>query len=311
MSSGSLLFLLMLVLGPIVSISSSNWIICWVGMELSFLGAIPLLMSDTLFSSLSKESAMKYFCIQALGSGLLMFGGAMVFLGFMSFWVFYFIFIMSLFTKLGIFPMHFWVPSVVSGLNWMPMFVLLGWQKIPPLAFIINFCENFDWFCVFILIFGGVSALVGSLIGLNQTSFRAMLGSSSIAHTGWACFGSVFGSLWVYFFIYCITFFILMLFCFLADDLMIGISVLSLSGLPPFTMFIGKWGILKSALANDLWYMYFILPILAALLSLFFYLKFFYSFYLKFTLSPPSTKYSLFTPFIFLFISGVSFIIFF
>nr|YP_009987769.1 NADH dehydrogenase subunit 2 [Phyllidiopsis krempfi]QNL17298.1 NADH dehydrogenase subunit 2 [Phyllidiopsis krempfi] len=311
MSSGNVLFLIMLILGPLVSISTSNWVICWVGLELSFLGAIPLLFSDSSFSSLSKESAMKYFCIQALASALLMLGGILLFVGFTTFWTFFFIFITSLFMKLGIFPMHFWVPSVVSGLNWMPMFVLLGWQKIAPLAFISNFSENFDWFCVFILMFGGLSAVVGSVIGINQTSFRAMLGSSSISHTGWACFGSVFGSLWTYFFIYCLSFFFLMLFCFLMNDLMIGMTVLSLSGLPPFTMFIGKWSILKSALVCHLWYMYLILPILGALLSLFFYLKFFYSYYLKFILESHQKKYSLVLSIMFLFYSGVTFILFF
>nr|YP_010970169.1 NADH dehydrogenase subunit 2 [Phyllidiella hageni]WNR50680.1 NADH dehydrogenase subunit 2 [Phyllidiella hageni]WNR50693.1 NADH dehydrogenase subunit 2 [Phyllidiella hageni] len=311
MSSGNFLFLIMLVTGPLVSLSSPNWIICWVGMELSFIGLIPLLFGDSVFSSLSKESAMKYFCIQALGSALLMLGGTMVYLGLMTHWLFYFVFIMSLFTKLGIFPMHFWVPSVVSGLNWMPMFILLAWQKIPPLAFIVNFTENFNWFCMFILMFGGISALVGSLIGLNQTSFRAMLGSSSVAHTGWACFGSVFGNLWTYFFIYFISFFVLIMFCLTNSDLMVSVSVLSLSGLPPFAMFIGKWGILKNALCNDLWFMYLIFPVLGAFLSLFFYLKFFYSFYLKFILNSPKNKYSLISMFILLSVSGVFFIVFF
>nr|YP_010970195.1 NADH dehydrogenase subunit 2 [Phyllidiopsis xishaensis]WNR50784.1 NADH dehydrogenase subunit 2 [Phyllidiopsis xishaensis] len=311
MSSGNILFLIMLILGPLVSLSSTNWVICWVGLELGFLGLIPLLFSDFSFSSLSKESAMKYFCIQALASALLMLGGVFVFINFMTIWVFNFTFVMSLFMKLGIFPMHFWVPSVVSGLNWLPMFILLGWQKVPPLAFIVIFAENLDWFIPFIMIFGGLSALTGSVIGLNQTSFRAMLGSSSISHTGWACFGSVFGNLWVYFLIYCITFFILMFFCFLMHDLMISMTVLSLSGLPPFTMFIGKWGILKSALICEIWYGYLIFPILGALLSLFFYLKFFYSFYLKFTSSTQNSKYSFITCLVFIFVSGVLTIMFF
>nr|YP_010388429.1 NADH dehydrogenase subunit 2 [Phyllidia elegans]UPP55831.1 NADH dehydrogenase subunit 2 [Phyllidia elegans] len=305
------LFLIMMGLGPAVTISSSNWITSWIGLELMFLGTIPLLFSESNFFSLSKESAMKYFCIQALSSALMMFSGILLYLGYMSIWIFYFVFMMSLFMKLGIFPMHFWVPSVVSGLHWVPIFFILVWQKIPPLAIVKNFCENFDWFPPYILILGGLSALVGSLIGMNQTSFRAMLGGSSIAHTGWACFGATFGGLWIYFLVYSVTFFFLMISCFLMDYLMTSILVLSLSGIPPFTMFIGKWSIMKMTLSNDLWYMYIILPIFGAILSLFFYLKFFYSFYLKFISSLSKMKYSLVAGLIFLLISGVMFIVLF
>nr|YP_010373183.1 NADH dehydrogenase subunit 2 [Cadlina japonica]UPI11649.1 NADH dehydrogenase subunit 2 [Cadlina japonica] len=307
MSSGNLLFLVVLVLGPLVSISSSNWVVCWVGLELSFLGAVPLLLSDTSFMSLSKESVVKYFCIQALGSGFLMLGGVLFFMDPSIHWISDFILMFSLFMKLGVFPMHFWVPSVTAGLNWMPMFILLGWQKIPPFAILVNIVENSNWMHSILLVFGGVSALAGSIIGLNQTSLRAMLGSSSIAHTGWGCIGAVLGNLWIYFFIYCVSFGILMVFCLVGENLMISLGILSLSGLPPFMMFIGKWSILKSALFGNISFLFLILPLLGALFSLFFYLKFFYSFYLSSSLETSKTKYSLFCSLILLSLSGVLF----
>jgi len=80
MSSGNFLFLAVLILGPLVRISASNWVICWVGLELRFLGAIPLLLSDSRFMSLRKESVIKYFCIQALGRGLLILGGVLYYI---------------------------------------------------------------------------------------------------------------------------------------------------------------------------------------------------------------------------------------
>nr|YP_010373170.1 NADH dehydrogenase subunit 2 [Aldisa cooperi]UPI11635.1 NADH dehydrogenase subunit 2 [Aldisa cooperi] len=307
MSSGNLLFLLVLVLGPVVSISSSNWIICWVGLELSFLGAIPLLLSDSSFMSLSKESVIKYFCIQALGSGLLMLAGMLFYMDSGSYMMFDVILLLSLFMKLGVFPMHFWVPSVTGGLNWIPMFILLGWQKVPPFALLVNVVENSYWMSEILLVFGGISALVGSVIGLNQTCLRAMLGSSSIAHTGWSCIGVVFGNLWTYFSIYCFSFMVLMLFCLMGEEFMIGLGILGLSGLPPFVMFIGKWSILKSALASSASYLYLVFPLLGALFSLFFYLKFFYSFYLSCSFDNLKTKYSLVCSLFLLSISGVLF----
>nr|YP_010373209.1 NADH dehydrogenase subunit 2 [Cadlina olgae]UPI11675.1 NADH dehydrogenase subunit 2 [Cadlina umiushi] len=311
MSSGNLLFLVVLVLGPLVSISSSNWVVCWVGLELSFLGAVPLLLSDSSFMSLSKESVVKYFCIQALGSGFLMLGGVLFFMDPSFHWVSDFILVLSLFMKLGVFPMHFWVPSVTVGLNWMPMFILLGWQKIPPFALLMNIVENSYWMHSILLIFGGISAVVGSIIGLNQTSFRAMLGSSSIAHTGWGCIGAVFGNLWIYFSIYCVSFGVLMLFCLTGENLMISFGVLGLSGLPPFMMFIGKWSILKSVLFSNTSFLFLILPLSGALLSLFFYLKFFYSFYLSSLSQAMNTKYSLFYSLVLFSLSGTLFILLF
>nr|YP_010574743.1 NADH dehydrogenase subunit 2 [Carminodoris armata]UZI00314.1 NADH dehydrogenase subunit 2 [Carminodoris armata] len=309
MSSGNLLFLLVLLTGPLVSVSSTNWVLCWVGMELSFLGAIPLMLMDSGFHSLSKESVMKYFCIQALGSGLLMLGGVLLFMNPMISTISNFIFVLSLFMKLGMFPLHFWVPSVAAGLNWVPMFVLLAWQKIPPFAFLMSMMENAHWMLTPVLVFGGMTALVGAIIGLNQTSLRAMLGSSSIAHTGWACIGAVAGGLWTYFFIYCLSFAVLMLFCLFNNKFMTGVAILSLSGLPPFAMFVGKWAILKSVLMSDSSFLFLILPILSALLSLFFYLKFFYSFYLSYKLSVNDPKYSIMSALLFFGMTGALFIV--
>nr|NP_702987.1 NADH dehydrogenase subunit 2 [Tyrannodoris europaea]AAL91054.1 NADH dehydrogenase subunit 2 [Tyrannodoris europaea] len=305
MSSGNLLFFSVLLLGPLVSVSSSNWIICWVGMELSFLGAIPLMLSDSNFLSMSKESVMKYFCIQALGSGLLMLGGVMVYMDLSVFWVFELVFVSGLFMKLGIFPMHFWVPGVTAGLNWFPMFIMLGWQKIAPFAFLINLVESASWLKSTVLVFGGLSALVGSFIGLNQTSVRAMLGSSSIVHSGWSCLGVVSGGLWTYFSIYCLSFIVLMLLFLLGENLLAGFGILSLSGLPPFIMFAGKWMILKGVFFSNFSYIFAILPIVGALLSLFFYLKFFYSFYLSWGSVGQTSNYVVGSSLIFIILSGV------
>nr|YP_009445802.1 NADH dehydrogenase subunit 2 [Hypselodoris apolegma]ATX68390.1 NADH dehydrogenase subunit 2 [Hypselodoris apolegma] len=290
MSSGNLLFLLVLLFGPLVSVSSCNWVMCWVGLELSFFGAVPMLLSDSGYFSLSKESVIKYFCIQAMGSGMLMVGGMMFYMSYSTFWIWDVLFLGSLCMKLGIFPLHFWVPSVVAGLNWLPMLILLTWQKIGPFAFMMSIIEGSSWILEMSLIFGTVSALMGSIIGLNQTSVRAMLGSSSVAHTGWGMVGAALGSLWIFFTIYCLSFGLLMLFFSLEEDLMIGLSILSLSGLPPFMMFIGKWSILKSVLYNGFSWLFLLFLILGSFLSLFFYLKFFYSYYLGFLCKGSSNK---------------------
>lgn len=90
------------------------------GVELSFLGLIPLLVSERNDSPiLRRESTLKYFCIQAAGRGLLIVGGVInfiipIYLGGLSSRL---IFLCGLRLKLGIFPFHFWVPGVVSGVG--------------------------------------------------------------------------------------------------------------------------------------------------------------------------------------------------
>nr|YP_010352825.1 NADH dehydrogenase subunit 2 [Dermatobranchus otome]UOD76593.1 NADH dehydrogenase subunit 2 [Dermatobranchus otome]UOD76606.1 NADH dehydrogenase subunit 2 [Dermatobranchus otome] len=282
MSSGNLLFYSLMLVGPFLTISSSNWMICWVGVEISFLGLMPVLMSDYNFFSLSKESSMKYFCIQALGSALLFCGGIVVYMFPMNVGlVSEVIFFGSLVIKLGVFPAHFWVPGVVSGLGWHPMFLLLTWQKVAPLFLMVKFVVDSPLFSEVLLILGGFSAVVGAVIGLNQSKVSPMLGASSVTHSGWVMLGVVYGCLWTYFLIYCVTLGFLLAFASAGEKFFSGIGILSLSGLPPFTMFVGKWAILKFGLISSISYWFLFLPLLGSVMSLFYYLKFFYSFYLE------------------------------
>nr|YP_009628538.1 NADH dehydrogenase subunit 2 [Bullacta caurina]QBX88152.1 NADH dehydrogenase subunit 2 [Bullacta caurina] len=303
MSSANVLFMFVLILGPLVAVSSSNWIVVWVGVELSFLGLIPLLFLGNKYMSLTEEATLKYFCIQALSSAI-MFCCGMAY--FMSLYYHYeFWFVLSLCLKLGIFPGHFWVPSVVSSLEFLPTVLLLSWQKVPPLALLMNVIGSNDYNtnkCILML--GGLSALVGGLIGNNVTNVRAMIGASSISHTGWAVIGATTGSLWIYFGPYCLVLALGMWFLW-ENDILSSISILSLSGLPPFILFVGKWKVISSALVEGD-FMFLILPIVGTILSLVFYLKFFYSFYLNGDSSKPVGQA---LPLVLLNLAGLSYLV--
>nr|YP_010574756.1 NADH dehydrogenase subunit 2 [Doris odhneri]UZI00327.1 NADH dehydrogenase subunit 2 [Doris odhneri] len=306
-SSRNVLFITLLALGPLVSISSSNWFICWVGVELSLLGAIPLFLGYSKALSLSNESVFKYFSVQAYGSVFLMMGGILYYVNPEASRMTSYILLVALCVKLGIFPWHFWVPSVAAGFDWLSMFILLVWQKIAPLAFLSNILEYNAEIQYIVCIVGGLTALAGAVIGLNQTSVKAMLGSSSVAHTGWVCIGAAYGDLWTYFTLYTIAFIIWTVFATLGDKMMMGVSILAMSGLPPFPLFIAKWRVLTSALCSDWDFLFVILPIFGALLSLFFYLKFFYFFYLSLHSTEDNTnKYTVLSSLIFILMSGVS-----
>lgn len=84
--------------------------VSWVGIELAFLGLIPFLVSDgKRLPRLRRESALKYFCIQAAGRGILMCGGVMKFIipFLMGSFRSNIVFLVGLGLKLGIFPFHF------------------------------------------------------------------------------------------------------------------------------------------------------------------------------------------------------------
>jgi NADH:ubiquinone oxidoreductase subunit 2 (subunit N) len=65
-------FLITLFLGTFMRISSCNWLYVWIGLEINLISFIPLIMASGVDSE--TESRLKYFLVQALGSGLLLFG---------------------------------------------------------------------------------------------------------------------------------------------------------------------------------------------------------------------------------------------
>lgn len=79
-------------------------------MEIRFLIAMPILIGDSCSES---ERSFKYFIIQSIGSSLLLIGfcfrirssGRMIRVS---------VSLVGLIVKLGFFPFHLWVPSVVA-----------------------------------------------------------------------------------------------------------------------------------------------------------------------------------------------------
>ena len=310
MSSANVLFFFVIGCGPIISLSSSNWFLVWAGIEISFLGLVPLLFLGGKYMSLNKEAGLKYFCIQALGRAILFIRGLILYFDVVDRFLFRILFLFSLRVKLGLFPGHFWVPSIVGGLEWVPCVLMLTWQKIPPFALTVSLVSSNRYRVQeLVLILGGIRALVGGLIGNNQTALRPIIGASSVAHTGWASVGAVCGSLWLYFGLYCVVLLLTASFLWEGDSLISSIGILSLRGLPPFVIFRGKWLIIKSALRCLIRIKFLILPILGTFLSLIFYLKFLYSFYLNSKKTSLKTRVSWMLPLAFLNLAGVGYII--
>ena len=301
----SYLFIAVVSFGTLFSLSSSHWLGVWAGLEINLIGFLPILVYQKRI--LERESAVKYFVVQALGSSLLMFGrlfrfnlslswemansnllfgvGGAFFLG------------MGLLLKIGVFPFHFWFPGVIAGLGWFSCLVLATWQKLAPIFLIMALINSGPVMLMVFLVclLGAGSRLIGGLGGLNQTQVRALLAYSSIGHIGWILFGlsSRENSIKIYFTIYVLISVCIFLRLWgldagglktlgsLSNASWLGafsflFILLSLGGLPPLLGFISKWIVISAAVAVPSWGLLFAL-ITGSLLRLFYYLRLFFS----------------------------------
>nr|YP_009538306.1 NADH dehydrogenase subunit 2 [Meloimorpha japonica]AXY63911.1 NADH dehydrogenase subunit 2 [Meloimorpha japonica] len=281
-----ILFLITLLMGTMMSISSNSWPAMWMGLEINMLSFIPLMMTPNHLSS--SESSMKYFLIQAMASSMfLMF----IILSFfkMNYMIHMHYYIqtitsMTLLIKMGAAPFHMWFPIVMEGLSWNNCLLLMTWQKIAPMVMLLTIHPNMTIMYLSIIL----SITVGSIGGLNQTSTRKIMAYSSINHIGWMLMAmSLSSSLWlIYFLIYMIVSSSMLVFFSKLSNfhfnqlplnssmsgkikMMIMLNMLSLGGLPPMLGFIPKWLIIQSCNHQPI----VIFMVLMSLITLFYYMR--------------------------------------
>ena len=90
--------------------------------------------------------------------------------------------IIAISLKMGLAPLHVWLPEVLQGLDLVTGLVLSTWQKLAPFAILYQVAPLNPPLLVSI---GLLSTMVGGWGGLNQTQLRKVLAYSSIAHLGW------------------------------------------------------------------------------------------------------------------------------
>nr|AQM40045.1 NADH dehydrogenase subunit 2 [Atlanticus sp. ZJZ-2017] len=285
-----LLFLSTLLLGTIISITSTSWLGVWMGLEINLLSFIPL-MTNTK-NIMSTEASLKYFLVQALASSILLFS-IILMLSFsntplmMEMEVFKTLISSALLLKMGAAPFHFWFPGVMEGLNWHNCLLLMTWQKIAPLMLLAYTIEMNMFISIIIM----MSVLIGSLGGLNQNSLRKLMAYSSINHVGWMTAAMVVGeTMWeLYFMIYTLLSLSIVLmfnthhiyhinqnFLVMPNNPMtkscMFLLLLSLGGLPPFLGFLPKWLIIQTL--TELGYQFIVITmVITTLMTLFYYIR--------------------------------------
>nr|YP_002117946.1 NADH dehydrogenase subunit 2 [Ursus thibetanus thibetanus]ABQ12036.1 NADH dehydrogenase subunit 2 [Ursus thibetanus thibetanus] len=287
-----------IVLGTMIVLFSSHWLMIWIGFEMNMLAIIPILMKK--FNPRAMEASTKYFLTQATASMLLMLG-IIINLLHSGHWTVSMIpnpiastvITIALAMKLGLSPFHFWVPEVTQGVPLSSGMILLTWQKIAPLSVLYQISPSIN--PNLLVAMAATSVLVGGWGGLNQTQLRKNLAYSSIAHMGWMAAIMVYNptlmilNLAIYIMMTLGTF---MLFMHSLSTTTLSLShtwnklpliaslilalMLSLGGLPPLSGFIPKWMIIQELTKNDMIVMPTFMAI-TALLNLYFYMRLTYA----------------------------------
>nr|ACD42801.1 NADH dehydrogenase subunit 2 [Uma scoparia] len=297
-----------LATGTVITASSHHWLMAWIGLEMNTLAIIPMISKK--HHPRATEAATKYFLTQAAASAMILFASTMN-AWYTGTWDIInmtnptanTLLTMALAMKLGLAPMHFWLPEVLQGSTMKTALIITTWQKLAPMALILTTSNNLS--TTTLLMVGMLSTLLGGWAGLNQTQTRKIMAYSSIAHLGWmAAITSIMPNILML----NLTLYLLMTTSMFYTLILLNsknikdmatspttstttttismLVLLSLGGLPPLTGFMPKWLILEELTMQGLTTTASVLA-LSALLSLFFYLRLSYS--TTITLAPNTT----------------------
>nr|YP_009255573.1 NADH dehydrogenase subunit 2 [Datnioides undecimradiatus]AND95949.1 NADH dehydrogenase subunit 2 [Datnioides undecimradiatus] len=291
-------------LGTTITFASSHWLLAWMGLEMNTLAILPLMAQH--HHPRAVEATTKYFITQAAAAAMLLFASTT------NAWLsgqwsieetshplLVTTLTLALALKLGLAPLHAWLPEVLQGLDLSTGLILSTWQKLAPLTLLLQIQATNT---MLLIILGLISTLVGGWGGLNQTQLRKILAYSSIAHLGWMVLILQFSPPLTL--LTLMTYLIMTSSMFLAFKLnkatnintlasswakmpaltaLAPLILLSLGGLPPLTGFMPKWLILQELTKQDL-ALTATIAALTAFLSLYFYLRLSYA--MTLTMSP-------------------------
>nr|YP_010892854.1 NADH dehydrogenase subunit 2 [Neosilurus hyrtlii]WJQ22571.1 NADH dehydrogenase subunit 2 [Neosilurus hyrtlii] len=301
----TMILLSSLGLGTTITFMSSHWLLAWMGLEINTLAIMPLMAQH--HHPRAVEATTKYFLAQATAAATILFASTINAWSTGEWDINHLtnptattLAMMALALKVGLAPVHFWMPPVMQGLDLTTGLIMATWQKLAPFALIIQTAPTTDPQLITAL--GIMSVIVGGWGGLNQTQLRKILAYSSIAHLGWMVIIAqlkpqlTIMALIMYIIMTTATF---MTFKFATATKIntlstswskapiitttAALALLSLGGLPPLSGFMPKWLILQELTTQNL-------PIpatimaLSALLSLYFYLRLCYA--MTLTISP-------------------------
>nr|ABG56760.1 NADH dehydrogenase subunit 2 [Odorrana hosii] len=304
------IFFTSLTVGTIVTMSSNHWLTAWIGLEINTLALLPLMTKTPHPRAI--EAATKYFLTQAAASALMLFLCLINALQ-AGEWDINIptnlvtnLLPIAIMMKLGLAPLHFWLPEVLQGVSLSTGLILSTWQKVPPMVLLFQISHNINLDLLVILSLASI--LVGGWGGIGQTQLRKIMAFSSIGHLGWIILVLKFSpqlSLFSFVLYIIMTTAMFLSLITLSSTKMSQVAtswtknpmlttttmliLLSLAGLPPLTGFLPKLLITLELIKQNM-VIFASLAMLMSLLALFFYLRLTYIITLTI---PPNTHSSL------------------
>lgn len=273
----------------IIILTSTNWIIIWLAIEINLISIIPLILASKI--SYETESSIKYFLIQATRSTLIL-TSITIYLSSSLKRLSTILLLARLIIKIGIAPFHLWLPQVLNGLTWHLIIIITTWQKLGPLL-IISYII-YLWNPTILTIIVSIRAILGRLGGINQTQIRPLIAYSSISHIAWiVASSSLSHRITFLYFIFYSTITIILIIPIksitkittnkfrtstqLSSNLSSShiLTLLSLGGIPPLLGFIPKWIVVLILSETNI-----IIPtilVLSSLIRLYYYLIVFFA----------------------------------
>lgn len=272
------LFIIIIIMRTLITVSSNNWIRMWMGLEINIIAFLPLVIHKKYKNR--ALAAIKYFIIQRLGRLLFIFSLIIK----ININLLNEIVTLRLLIKLGRAPFHIWIPEVIAIISWNNCIILCTWQKIAPLRILINIQNNNNIISRAIII----SAIVGAVGGLNQTSLRKIMAYSSINHLAWIIISRTTNSWIIYIILYRL---IIITLCKIfnhyniifinqvnninmtnSEKICITITILRIGGIPPFLGFIPKWITIQN-IVNEEAFTVILILIIISLITLIYYIR--------------------------------------
>ncbi len=205
-------------LGMMVMISAQSFLLVYLGLELLSL-SLYAMVAFNRNSLIASESAMKYFVLGAMASGLLLYGISIFYgvtgsldlnavadsvalqleqnpvaLGFALTFI-----VVGLAFKLGAVPFHMWLPDIYQGAPTSVTLFIGTAPKIAGFAMAIRLLVDglgdlqLDW-SLMLTALAIASLAIGNVIAIAQTNFKRMLAYSTIAHVGFILLGLLAGT---------------------------------------------------------------------------------------------------------------------
>ncbi len=205
-------------LGMLIMISAHSFLLIYLGLELLSLSLYAMIAFNR-DSLLASESAIKYFVLGAIASGLLLYGISIFYgitgtidlnevsaainqqvsqnpvaLAFALTFI-----VVGLAFKLGAVPFHMWIPDIYQGAPTSVTLFIGTAPKIAGFAMTIRLLVDgladlqLDWSQMLIAL-SLASLAVGNIVAVVQTNFKRLLAYSTISHVGFILLGILAGT---------------------------------------------------------------------------------------------------------------------